>query len=162
MELKSSIIQSVSACWCRLSLTSTYYGRVWYGMVGYGMVSSGLVGYGMVRYSTLWRYIPEYSVSPARRPSRSPGCRRSAPPSPRSAPPHPGSPDIKKCEIQCVPKKMEYSGLFGAFKSLLCLTILPALTVWIARACLGTTGNIFCPCSAPYSPYKPYKRNKCH
>ena len=42
-------------------------------------------------------------------------------------------------------KKMEYSemGLFGAFKSLLCLTILNGLTLWVARACLGTTGNIF-------------------
>ena len=41
-------------------------------------------------------------------------------------------------------------GLFGAFKSLLCLTILNGLTMWVARACLGTTGNIFCPYNAPY------------
>ena len=47
--------------------------------------------------------------------------------------------------IYSVSKKIEYSemGLFGAFKSLLCLTILNGLTLWVARACLGTTGNIF-------------------
>ena len=47
---------------------------------------------------------------------------------------------------------------FGAYKSLLCLTILYGSLKWDARVCVGTTVKVFfCLYSAPYSPYKSVK-----
>ena len=49
-------------------------------------------------------------------------------------------------------------GLFGAYKSLLCLTIVYGAFIWDVRLCLGTTVKLFfCPYSASYSPYKSVK-----